>query len=429
MRSDFSFSYNKPFTRETLNQCWDTILDKSETGIELKVNNIEEATVFNLTTKRGKLIESKMLYVVDSKLNTFTLLNAFYKGSTYRAISYSTLYATKYVAGATQPEKEIVHFTKKTKIKKMYYYQNDLNYIFNNPSVSVKRKIIPKSKYISIEANRKKDILLGNIIIDNNEVKVFLINSFNSTNFTRNINVVPTNYLRLEFKHFVNFDFAYKIKRRIDTVLYMLIFTNNVSNKLEFVDTKKNIFIYFDLDSRHNEKVLTLPSFNSKKENLIFINLLNLFLNITNEEINAFLPFLDFYRNKPSVEIEFLEYYRMLELIAKIKNQKLGKGKNPIFMLQLINKHQYLKSQYFDNQLDEELEEELRSLRNYYSHEGYYLDLLPIVKNQKIIRYRTVDSQWKVDTKNFIKKIAYLEIYYMAEIKIDEMDFVINAPI
>ena len=71
----------------------------------------------------------------------------------------------------------------------------------------------------------------------------------------------------------------------------------------------------------------------------------------------------------------------------------------------------------------------MRELRNYYSHEGYYLDILPITKNKQIIRYKNVNSQWKVDTKNFIKKIAYLEIYNMAEIQIDEKEFISNVPI
>ena len=429
MCSDFSFSYNKPFKLKDIGRCWDTILDMKENGVELKINNVEVDDILNPNIKKGKLVDPKILYLVDSKLNTFTLLNTFHKSSTYRAISYSTVYASKYVMGLTQPEKEITHFTKGTKIKKIYYYQNDLNYIFNNPSVFIKRKLVSNSKYISVEAKRKKDILMGNITIDNNEVKVFLINSFNVANFTRNINVVPTNYIRLEFKHYINFDFAYKIKRRIDAILHILIFTNNISNKLEFVDTKKNRFTYFDLDNKYNERSLTLPSFNTKNTELIFIKLFDLFLNIPDEEINAFLPFLDFYRNKPSVEIEFLEYYRMLELIAKIKNQELQKGKNQLFTLQLIRKYPYLKKQYFGNQPDEELEEELRELRNYYSHEGYYLDILPITKNKQIIRYKNVNSQWKVDTKNFIKKLAYLEIYNMSGIQIDEKEFISNISI
>lgn len=429
MSSDFSFSYITPFYRGNLSQCWNTIFEKLEKEIELKINNVEEYNVLNPFVRKGKVIESKVIYLVDSKLNAYTLLNTTYRGSTYRAISYSTFYATKYIVSATLPEKEITHFTKETKIKKMYYYQSDLNYIFDNSSVSVERKIMPKSKYINIKGRREKEFLLGNIIIDNNEVKIFLINSFNATSFSRNINIIPTNYLRLEFKHYVNFDFAYKIKRKIDAVLYLLIFTDNVSNKLEFIDTKKNRYTYFDLENKYNEKALTLPSFNTKNTQEIFINLLNLFMNKSNDENNAFLPFLDFYKNKPSVEIEFLEYYRMLELIEKTKNQKLNKGKNNLFMVKLIKKYQYLKKQYFNNRSDEEIEEELRSLRNYYSHEGYYLESLPIVRNKEIIDFKNVDVQWKVDTKNFVKKMAYLEIYAMAGIQIDEKSFAINAPI
>lgn len=153
MSSDFSFSYMKPFHQNDLSQCWNTIFEKSEKEIELKINNIEENDILNPFMRKGNLIESKIIYLFDSKLNAYTLLNATYRRSTYRSISFSTVYAMKYIDGTTLPGEEIKYFTKEN--KKIYYYQSSLNYIFDNPSVLVERKIMSKSKYINIKGSRK----------------------------------------------------------------------------------------------------------------------------------------------------------------------------------------------------------------------------------------------------------------------------------
>ena len=41
--------------------------------------------------RKGKLIESKTIYLVDNKLNAYALLNTTYIRSTYRSISFSTV--------------------------------------------------------------------------------------------------------------------------------------------------------------------------------------------------------------------------------------------------------------------------------------------------------------------------------------------------
>ena len=64
MSSDFSFSYITPFYRGNLSQCWNTIFEKLEKEIELKINNVEEYNVLNPFVRKGKVIESKVIYLV-----------------------------------------------------------------------------------------------------------------------------------------------------------------------------------------------------------------------------------------------------------------------------------------------------------------------------------------------------------------------------
>ena len=58
-------------------------------------------------------------------------------------------------------------------------------------------------------------------------------------------------------------------------------------------------------------------------------------------------------------------------------------------------------------------------MRNYYSHNGYYISELPI-PIFKPIRYKKINNQWLYNVKNFVKVVSYLEIYSLAGIEIDE---------
>jgi hypothetical protein len=88
-------------------------------------------------------------------------------------------------------------------------------------------------------------------------------------------------------------------------------------------------------------------------------------------------------------------------------------------MTDIIKKYPFLKNKYFGNKSDEDIGDEIRSLRNYYSHSGYYVDNLPI-PTEKPKRYMNIDVQWKFDVKSFTKLVSYLEIYSVVGIIVDE---------
>lgn len=52
--------------------------------------------------------------------------------------------------------------------------------------------------------------------------------------------------------------------------------------------------------------------------------------------------------------------------------------------------------------------EEIRALRNYYSHKGYYVHKLPI-PTDKPRRYKIIETDWLYNVLNFIKVASYME--------------------
>ena len=79
-----------------------------------------------------------------------------------------------------------------------------------------------------------------------------------------------------------------------------------------------------------------------------------------------------------------------------------------------------MKEHFFGSQDESEIEEEIRSLRNYYSHTGYYIDNLQLpIPTDHPKRYKTIDTKWLYDVLKFVKVSAYIEIYKLCGLSID----------
>ena len=75
---------------------------------------------------------------------------------------------------------------------------------------------------------------------------------------------------------------------------------------------------------------------------------------------------------------------------------------------------------FFNNQNIEEIEE-IRALRNYYSHTEYYVNILPI-PTETPGRHKKIEINWLYNVYKAIKVLAYLEIYSYCGIKINYND-------
>ena len=304
------------------------------------------------------------------------------------------------------------------KIRKIRYYNENIRYIFSNNTIT----IIQDKKKVKVEAKKKKAINLAHINFDDNTMTIKLVNSYkyNYKGIDNCLEIKPFSFFEIHFKKSVYLNEILKISQLIDSVIHLFLLTKNKSNELKLYDTKGISYQFFNL--LYNDKENKPPMFYlDKTENNItnFEKLMNLLISINDENSNSFFPFINYDRNVRSVEIEFLEYYRVLEYTNTESRKKQGMDKNPTFLLDLLEKYKFVKERYFNSQSNIEIEREIRSLRNYYSHNGYYITELPVPTfNPKY--YKKIDSQWLYNVKCFIKTIAYLEVYKLANINADE---------
>lgn len=144
----------------------------------------------------------------------------------------------------------------------------------------------------------------------------------------------------------------------------------------------------------------------------VFVNAFDNICRIEKDSKNALFPILNYDDNHHSLEISFLEHYKTLEYIKTEENKAKGKGKCTTFLLNILKDNQSLKNRFFGNQPEQEIEQEIRNLRNYYSHTGFYIDdKLPIEKNYKVIRYKDIDNKWLFNVFEFVKIATYIGIY------------------
>lgn len=418
MDNEFGYIDVIPFKEINTEKQSLTIVNKKEDGLELKVKDIDKFNPFEIFDNEfGKLIESKIFYGVNNTYHPITLYGCSINSSKFTAIPYSIISSSMYIIG-NQPLSPIIHFTDKTKIKKIRYYNDNIKYIFPSDSMVIKRA----QNEINIEAKRKKEKIVSKVIYEDNKIVVKLINSFKHSGNIYNFNIQPTAYFEIIFQKSVNLDVVLKIRNRIDCVIHLFLLTSGRCKELTIYDTKRNSYELYD--AKNNDKEKKQPVFYlDKRENNIanFDKLFNLLINITNDNSNSFFPFLNFDRKVTSIEIQFLEYYRVLEYTNTEMRKKRKKGKNANFLIGLLKKYKDIKKIYFHDQQDITIEKEIRSLRNYYSHNGYFIKELP-VPTEEPKYYKKVDSQWIYDVKNFIKIVSYLEIYSLVEINVDEQN-------
>lgn len=416
MDSEFGYIDVIPFKEINTNKQILAIVNKKEDRLELKVKDVDKFNTFDIFDNEfGKLIEKKVFYGINNTYYPITLYRCSIDSTKFNAIPYSIVSSQMYIIG-NESLSPIMHFTDKTKIKKIRYYNDNIKYIFPSDSMIVKRA---QSK-INIEAKKKKEKIVSKAIYEDNRIIVKLINSFKDSGNIYNFNIQPTAYFEITFQKSVNLDVVLKISNRIDCAIHLFLLTSGRSKELTIYDTKRNSYELYDFKNNDKEKKYPVFYLGKRENNILnFDKLFKLLINITNDNSNSFFPFLNFDRKVTSIEIQFLEYYRVLEYTDTEMRKKIKKGKNANFLIRLLKKYKDIKEIYFHDQQDIVIEKEIRSLRNYYSHNGYYIKELPVPTDEPKY-YKKVDFQWIYDVKNFIKIVSYLEIYSLAGISVDE---------
>lgn len=422
MKDEYGYIDIKPFENLNTNEQKMVIINEKENKLELKTNDIEKFNTLDFyNNKFGKLTQSRKIYGIDSKYHPLTFYRCNIVNSTFNAIPHSIITSEMYVIGNESLSK-IIHFTDKTKIRKMTYYNESIGQVFFNNSIVLKSK----ENKLELRARKPNKVRISKFQYNGNSIILDLINNYSYSYTLTNVDIRKKSYFELSFLKSISLDEALMISSKIDCIFHMFLLTNTQSNHITLYSTRGYSYEFYDMkcnvDNKRNVFYL------DKQENAIsnFGKLLTFFMSFPKgSDNNALFPFLHFYRKIPSLEIEFLEFYRVLEFIDTNNRKKQGIGKNSNFLIQLLKKYPNLKATFFGSQKNDEIEAEIRSLRNYYSHDGYYVDILPIpTENPK--RYKKIDVQWLYDVRSFVKTVAYLEIYSLANVTVDEKKILYN---
>lgn len=419
MKNEFSYIYNKPFKSVDESEQKLSILNVKENEIELKVNDVEMFNTFDTwKSKSDEIIETKIFYGINSQYEPLTFFNASVTNSTFKAIPHSTISSNMYIIGrqATEP---ILHFNEaKTKIKEFSYYNEDLVNIFGASAISIKNNFTNNETIINAKKKTPEEIC--KITCDGYEIKIYLVYSYKEYGNLSGIRIEPATYLNIKFSKAVYLEEVLKINNRLDSVIHLFILSKKKNKVLDLIDNKKNKYTFYNLKYNNEDKKKSAFYLDENKDRIEnFSKLLNLLMKVDNENSNGFFPFLNYDRSTRSQEILFLEHYRVLEYMNILSQKKKTKGKNPTFLLPLLKKYKVVKDRYFPNQTEEEVEEEIRSLRNYYSHYGYYIKELPVPTDENKTKYmKKIDYQWLYNVKSFVKIISYLELYSLADINV-----------
>lgn len=423
MNNDLGFIDKKPF-KEIDDTKQDIIfLNSKDDYLEIKVNGVDKYDSFEMFKGGpGKLTESKLYYGINSKYYPITFFNANIKNTTYSSIISSTIISKMFAIGREALE-PIKHITPNTKIKKFDYYNDKLIYYFSDNPISIKRKGIREE--ITVNAKTTKPKMLFSLKYkEDNEIRVYLIHSFKPNGNVHDFSIKANTYLQIVFKRSANIDDVLRISSRIDSTIHMCILNENKNYMLTLYDYTKRSYNFYNFKLKKNisDKISTFNICKDKnKAAEIFKNLLSLFINIDFENSNTYLPFINFNKEINYYEMEFLQYYKVLEIIDFEKQKMKDKGKDAWFFKKYLKKYEKLKNYFFKDMDIETLEKEVRSLRNYYSHDGFYIENLP-VPTDKPIYFKKIEVQWIYDVKRLVKIIAYNEIYDKANIIIDELE-------
>ena len=428
MDNEFVYIDDKPFSECYIDKQTMAIINTDKDGIEFKVTGNSKYSIFDIEKSAPEI------YAVDSKLRPITAYRTNIINSRLTAISSSTLRSDLYFYKeelATENEK-IKHFTNQTKISRIYYFNDSITRVFGNNSFNNCLKFNKNNiKTVKITATKRKSQKIGEINIDNNTISVYLKYDFKYLHNHKNceqITITNNSHIILKFQKGIIFDEAYKYILLLDSVLYLMTLIKRRHKKLVISDFKNNKYYCRDmkidnLDNTIRDRNFLICKREESKSN--FIKIFELLYILEKESKNALFPFLEFDIKQSSLEIKFLEYYKALEYLDFEKRRKLGKRKNKFFLKDILDNNKDLRDNFFDSQDVNEIEEEIRALRNYYSHEGYYINRLPIpTDNPK--RYKNISGEWLYNVLDFIRISSFLEIYKLCDIKIDWKNLIYN---
>jgi len=395
-----------------------TWIYESEKAIYARCYDEMSFSVFNELSNDEELVRGRDVYCANDKNTHITLFDSHTSSSTTRYRPYSELRAYRY-AIETRTREKSVHLTSCAKLKKAYYYNNAIAAVLHNNN-TIRRREYPQKATISVETLPSVKRKLGRFYFDREKCHVTVNMVFgNAWRKNRNdvLTIEPITCLELSFERGLTIEGVHRLADRIDACFYLLTYRKCQFERLGVVDYRGNSFKYADLRNSSTE----VPHGIRIKENYVdaLSKLLDYILAVDEFGDNGLSTFIRFTDTPSYLEVAFTEYYRTLEFVYR---RKTNNYKTDKILPTYIKRYNDIFRRIYPNDNPMVIENELKNLRNFFVHYGYFVKKLPIPtrKIHNPDRWVDVDINYIARASKLVKVFAFLSIYESAGIEFDQ---------
>ena len=420
LNKDIYFGAIKPFDLQTTD-LFPILIEEENDELFIKCFDSQNLDSLHQKVDKNGFTYGKDLYCTNSNNKHITLFDTFPKETNYSVRSSTKLLCKRYAIEKSNNLNEY-HITKKTNIKSFRYYSDSLGELFVNNTISDNSSKF--SSILKVEVKQKSVIPIGTIYI--NEYKTIANVSLEFASHwemrkKQSYEINAINYLSLSFNKSLKLNQIHSLAKKIDAIFYILTGNKNGFKFLSLKTRKGNEYDYYFKEQKQNNTF----HFLSLKDDYpsCLLKLLTYFLNVDDDSANAISPFINFNKSSTLLDVSFSEYYRALEFMYK---HEKGDYRETFILKFYIADYPKIKKYYYKNVSAKILEENLRNLRNYFVHYGYYIKYLPIpserIKNPT--RRVKINHAFLYTAQKFLKTLSYAKLFKVCGIDFDENDLI-----
>ena len=407
MNSKMAAFYKSPKQEQTQ---YSGMIEVSDNNLEFKIYNLDEDEIAKNLFQRSGYVDE--VYIEDEEGTRYTVLNPIGVKTTFGVNSREYVSHNYFISeGITEN-----FINMESEIKGLIFENELLVELINHEK---------QNASISDIAFNKNYEPIRTIFLDNKDrVDEYHLNEVNMDR--RNTSIV----FRIKYKLTLNSPKKMKDTKKLldkfNCMLHLLTLTENSNTRFLVQNHDNRWHKYIDLRNKDNyrkrlykEMIKDLNPEEIMK--LIFEGICKL-LQYEKEFPNALFIFNN-YNEHSSVEISILEFYRFLEYNYKKKimpglDSPFNKEYKDEDMLKYyINKKTDNISKLFSEfKKLENLGLEIETLRNHYTHDGYYIPKGKL-KIKKVKYIKEIDIDYLIKIKKILKVLSYLEIYELLSIQ------------
>lgn len=420
LSKDIYFGAIKPFDLQTTD-LFPVLIEEENDELFIKSFDSQNLDSLYQDVDKNGFTYGKDLYCANSENKHITLFDTFPKNTNYSYRTSTQLLCKRYAIETSNTNNEC-HLTKKTNIKSFRYYSDSIDELFVNNTISDNSSEF--SSILKVEVAPKSVIPIGKIYINEYKTIANMSLEFGSRwemHKKQNYEINAINYLSLSFNKSLKLNQIHSLAKKIDAAFYILTGNKNGFRFLSLKTHKGNEYDYYFKEQKQKNSFHFLALKDDCPSYLL--KLLTYILNADDDIANAISPFINFNKSSALLDVSFSEYYRALEYMHKQEN---GNYSEKLILNFYIADYPKIKKYYYKNVTTKILEENLRNLRNYFVHYGYYIKYLPIpterIKNPR--RKVKINHAFLYKAQKFLKTLSYAKLLDVCGIDFDENDLI-----